>query len=112
MACVACEKDWKAAVPRPPTLWMPGTFHDLPDALVIKYMDEYKTGLRCRMEARETAVDMGSGVIKTIKGPAGKERLVRMKYPCGLTYDFQGPRGRRGARSRSRPRRRTMRARS
>jgi len=72
-------------------LWLPGTFHELPDSLVTKYMDEYKAGLRCRMEDRETAVDKGDGIIKTTKG--SMKRLVRLQYPCGLTYEFQGPRG-------------------
>ena len=34
---------------RPPELWLPGTFHELPDSLVSKYMNDYRCGLRARM---------------------------------------------------------------
>ena len=37
----------------PPELWLPGTFHELPDVLVEKYMDEYRANLRFRMCMRE-----------------------------------------------------------
>ena len=41
---MACEK-----VPRPPELWLPATFHELPDSLVTKYVNDYRCGLRARM---------------------------------------------------------------
>ena len=46
---IALVDDWKAKVPRPSELWLPGTFHELPDEVVEKYMDDYKYGLRYRM---------------------------------------------------------------
>ena len=51
---------------------------ELPDALVTKYMDEYKADLRVRMQNRESDVHLCDGIIKTTKGPRGQERLVRM----------------------------------
>ena len=49
MACVACDKvHWKAAVPRPPTLWLPGTFHELPDSLVVERNDRLLDGGVCQ----------------------------------------------------------------
>ena len=38
---------------RPDELWLPGDFNELPDALVERYMDEYKSGLSFRMGMRE-----------------------------------------------------------
>ena len=66
-----------------------------PDALVRKYMDEYKADRTCASACKTTSQTYicTTAFIKTSKGPKGQERLVRMKYPCGATYEFEGPRG-------------------
>ena len=102
MACVACEKvHWKVAVPRPPTLWLPGAFHELPDSLVTKYMNDYRSGLKARMhfpkvmrELDDMALWCGNGLfapsyVKNYLPITSKERAQRFRKWLAM---LRGPR--------------------
>ena len=51
--------------------WLPGTFHELPDSLVTKYMNDYRSGLKARMHFPKVICELDEAVWCGILGGYG-----------------------------------------